>query len=336
MTTTDFSRHLTKFLCDYLPSQRNVSANTVKSYRDTFMLLLRYCREHQNLVLEQLQITQLDAPLITDFLLHLETERHCSIATRNQRLAAIHAFFHYLQTEQPEYLMHCQRILAIPSKRRDRPEVGYLSAEDLAAILAQPDLSTPAGRRDAVLLSVLYDTGARVQEVIDLAIRDVRLESPALIRLTGKGGKMRNVPLMERTVSLLKNFFQEHDYRSSPQGCEPVFRNRDGKPLSRSGVRYILNKYVKQARAVHPTLRDDISPHMLRHTKAMHLLQGGNPLVVIRNILGHTDVKTTEIYARADMEMKRRALASISDNLPKLKIPSWLKTPDLLDWLRRL
>ena len=336
MTANDFPRLLTKFLGEYLPSQRNMSSNTIKSYRDTFMLLLRYCRERKNIILEQLEITRIDAVLIVDFLSYLETERHCSTATRNQRLAAMHAFFRFLQTEQPEYMLHYQRILAIPSKRRERPEVGYLSGDDLSAILAQPDLSTSAGRRDAVLLSVLYDAGARVQELIDLNVRDLRLEAPAQVRLTGKGRKIRSVPLMKQTVSLLKQYFKEHGFNIIKLDRTPVFRNRKRERLSRSGIRYILKKYVDQAKAVCPTLREDISPHMLRHSKAMHLLQAGNPLVVIRNILGHTDVKTTEIYARADMEMKRRALSTIADDSPTPDIQSWQKNPDLLEWLRNL
>ena len=336
MTANDFPRLLTKFLGEYLPSQRNMSSNTIKSYRDTFMLLLRYCREKKNIILEQLEITQIDAALIVDFLSYLETERHCSATTRNQRLAAIHAFFRFLQTEQPEYMLHYQRILAIPSKRHKRPEVGYLSGDDLAVILAQPDLSTSEGRRDAVLLSVLYDTGARVQELIDMNVRDLRLETPAQVRLIGKGRKMRNVPLMLQTVRLLKQYFKEHDFNTLKHNQEPVFRNRKGERLSRSGIRYILKKCVDQAKAVYPTLREDISPHMLRHSKAMHLLQAGNPLVVIRNILGHTDVKTTEIYARADMEMKRQALLTIADASPTPDINSWKKNPDLLEWLKNL
>jgi len=166
------------------------------------MLLLRYCREKKHIILEQLDITQIDITLITNFLSYLETERHCSAATRNQRLAAIHSFFRFLQMEQPEYMLHYQRVLTIPSKHRKRPEVSYLSGDDLATILAQPDLATSGGRRDAVLLSVLYDTGSRVQELIDLNVRDLRLETPAQIRLTGKGRKMRSVPLMSPTPDI--------------------------------------------------------------------------------------------------------------------------------------
>lgn len=336
MNSNDFPRLLTKFLGDYLPSQRNLSVNTVKSYRDSFILLLRYCRSERNIILDQLTVTQINVDLITAFLSHLETKRHCSAATRNQRLAAIHAFFRFLQTEEPEHMLQGQRVLAVPLKRHERPEVGYLSANELKVILAQPDLSTSEGRRDAVLLSLLYDTGARVQELIDLSFCDIRLEAPAQIRLIGKGYKVRSVPLMAHTVRLLKQYYEEQEVKPQIDNNKPVFCNRKRERLSRSGIRYILKKYADRARLTCPTLRKDIFPHMLRHTKAMHLLQAGNPLVVIRNILGHTDVKTTEIYARADMEMKSRALSTIADNVPSPDLPSWKKNSDLLEWLRSL
>lgn len=336
METNDFPRLLTKFLGDYLPSQRNLSVNTVKAYRDTFMLLLRFCRDERRIDLDQLTVARFDADLIIAFLSHLETERRCSPATRNQRLAAIHAFFRFLRVEDPQYMLQSERILGIPLKRHERPEVGYLTPDDLAVILAQPDLSSAEGRRDAVLLSLLYDTGARVQELIDIYVHDVRLEAPAQIRLTGKGRKVRSVPLMKQTANLLKQYLQERESTGRGDQKAPLFSNRKGEHLSRSGVRHILRKYVERSRITRPTLRQAISPHMLRHTKAMHLLQAGNPLVVIRNILGHTDVKTTEIYARADMEMKRRALESVENAAPAPELPSWQKNPDLLEWLRNL
>jgi len=227
-------------------------------------------------------------------------------------------------------------VLAIPQQRYARPELGYLRAEDLAVILAQPNLTTSRGRRDAVLLSLLYDTGARVQELIDLAVRDVRLETPAQVRLSGKGRKVRSVPLMEGTVNLLAAYFKEHRLEPLEKEDEPLFRNRDGRRLSRSGVRYILQKYVQKARTLRPGLRERISPHTLRHTKAMHLLQAGNPLVVIRNILGHAEVRTTEMYARADMEMTRKALQTVADSSPTHAYPSWRDTPGLLETLRNL
>ena len=227
-------------------------------------------------------------------------------------------------------------MLAIPKHRCARPEIGYLQVEDLAVILAQPNLTTTQGRRDAVLLSLLYDTGARVQELIDLSVRDVRIEIPAQVRLSGKGRKSRSVPLMARTVNLLTEYLKEHRLEPSQAETFPLFCNRAGGRLSRSGVRYILQKYVQKARTVRPALREGISPHTLRHTKAMHLLQAGNPLVVIRSILGHAEVQTTEMYARADMEMTRKALETIAGASPAPELPSWRKNTSLLEALRNL
>src|SRR6266511_1092539 len=187
MKPTDLSVHVTNFLTHYLAAQRNLSPNTVKAYRDVFTLLLRFCRDVRGIALERLSLAQVDAPLVEAFLDHLSKDRHASIRTQNHRLAALHAFFRYVQSEVPEHLLQSQQVLAIPLRRHAHPIVGYLTKEYLAQILAEPDLRTRAGRRDAVLLSVLYDTGARVQELIDLTVGDVRLDPPAQLGLLGKG-----------------------------------------------------------------------------------------------------------------------------------------------------
>jgi site-specific recombinase XerD len=336
MTPTDFAEALTRFLGQYLPAQRNVSPHTISAYRDTFSLLLRYCRDVQGTPPERLRLQQVNVPLVLDFLNHLQQERQCQTSTRNYRLAALHAFFRYLQTEDPKAILQCQRILAIPLKRCQRPIVTYLLPEDLKIILAQPDLTTSDGRRNAVLLSLLYDTGARVQEIIDLCVGDVRLQSPAQVKLHGKGRKMRAVPLMEPTVHLLQEYMQERQLDLPKSTGQPLFFNRSGFHLSRFGIRYILQKYNTQARAKHPHLQETISPHVLRHSKAMHLLQAGVPLVIIRNILGHTDVKTTEVYAKADLEMKRQALEKVAHISPTQSLSSWQTNKELLDWLKSL
>jgi integrase/recombinase XerD len=337
MRSTDFATHLTAFLSHYLPAQRNVSPNTIRAYRDAFVLLLRYCRDVRRLAPDRLSLEQIDPPLVLDFLDHLEKERRSAARTRNLRLTAVHAFFRYLQTEEPGLLLRCQRILAIPLQRCAPPAVEYLSPPSLAAILRQPDLARRAGRRDAVLLSLLYDTGARVQELIDLSVRDVRLESPAQVRLTGKGRKTRVVPLMNSTVDLLRDYLREQGLIIPEQFDRPLFGNRFGGRLSRSGIRYLVEKYVREAGTAEPAVRlPKVSPHTFRHSKAMHLLQADNPLVVIRDFLGHADIKSTEIYARADLEMKRRALEKASTKSPTPSLPSWQKDKGLLEWLMSL
>src|SRR5437879_10832671 len=186
MKPTDLSIHVTSFLTHYLAAQRNLSPNTIKAYRDVFTLLLRFCRDVQGIAPEKLRLKQVDVSLVEAFLDHLETERESSPRTRNHRLATLHAFFRYVQAEEPAHMLQCQKILAIPLRRHARPTVAYLSKEELAEILAQPDLRTSAGRRDAGLLSVLYDTGARVKQLIDLSAGEVRLDPPATFSHLGQ------------------------------------------------------------------------------------------------------------------------------------------------------
>ena len=336
MKPTDFSIHVTNFLTHYLGAQRNLSSNTIKAYRDVFTLLLRFCRDVRGIAPEKLCLEQIDVSLVEAFLDYLGAERNCSPRTRNHRLAALHAFFRYVQAEEPAHMLPCQKILAIPQQRHARPIVTYLSKEELAEILAQPNLRTATGRRDAVLLSVLYDTGARVQELIDLSVGDVRLDPPAQLRLLGKGRKTRAVPLMESTVQLLRQHIQENRLDRAEQFDEPLFQNARHQRLSRSGIRYILQKYLVRARSKRPSLNRTVSPHTLRHTKGMHLLQSGISLDMIRDFLGHVDVKITQIYARANLEMKRNALEKIAEPSPVPRIPSWQQDENLLDWLRSL
>jgi len=336
MTPTSLAKPLQAFFTEYLPMQRNVSPHTIRSYRDVMTLLLRFCRDRKGLAVERLRIEHLGADLIVEFLDFLEADRGCSIRTRNQRLAALHAFMRYLQVEAPEHILHCQRVLSIPFKQHDRPVLHYLTAEQMGAVLSQPDPRTAIGRRDLALLSVLYDTGARVQEVIDLTPRDVRLEAPPQIHLTGKGRKTRVVPLMPNTVSLLADYLREHGLDQPHQLGRALFVNRHGQRFTRTGIREMIRKYSARARQSCPHLPEGISPHTFRHSKAMHMLQAGIPLVIIRDFLGHADIATSETYARADLDMKRRALEKLTPTAPAASLPSWQDDPSLLTWLRAL
>lgn len=337
MKPTDFSIHLSAYLSQYLPNQRNLSPNTIKSYRDAFVLFLRFLRDHKEMGVQSVRLDDMTVELVREFLVHLESERHVSVTTRNQRLAAIHSFFRWLQTETPQRLLQCQKILSIPIKRRRLRRIEYLHTGQLQLILDQPNLHARDGRRDAVLLSLLYDAGARVQELCDLRVRDVRIQSPALLRLLGKGNKERAVPLMESTAKLLEKYMEEWGMQNAPHRLgDPLFCNRKRKALTRSGVSYILAKHVRQAREAGADLPVKITPHVLRHTKAMHMLQSGIPLVIIRDFLGHVDVNTTEAYARADLDMKRKALEKMPCFTPAAGLPPWKKDADLLEWLRSL
>lgn len=321
MRTKDISFYITSFFSHYLVSQRNVSENTVKAYRDTFLLLFSFMSCVKGVRVDKLKIDDINRASILSFLEWLEQERHNSAATRNQRLAAIHAFFKYLQAENVELVFQCKQILSIPFKRHAKPLVQHLEEDELKAILQMPDTTKLWGRRDLVLLCLLYDTGARVQEIIDLTVGDIRLESPATVKLTGKGQKRRTVPLMSQTTQLLKNYLEEQKLAEKEQSY-PVFFNKQRKKLTRKGVAYILEKYVKQAAEVISMPTFNITPHIFRHTKAMHLLNADVNMFYIRDILGHVDISTTEIYARVDAEKKRAILEKISGATVSSSLPS--------------
>lgn len=336
MKPTDFAKALSNYLGMYLPGQRNVSTNTIRSYRDTFKLLLMYCQQSHRRSVDRLCLKDIDKALVISFLDWLENDRGNGIATRNQRLACIHGFYRYLHIEDPTGLLQYQQILSIPSKKAPVATVSHLTPDALTLILAQPDTSISSGRRDLVLLSTLYDTGARVQELIDLSVRDVRFDPPAIISLTGKGRKTRQVPLTTNTVSLLKQYIKEVFGDIGGTADRPLFHNRMHSRLTRAGIAYILKKYVKQAREKSEIVPTNVSPHQMRHTKAMLLLQSGVNLIYIRDLLGHVDIATTEIYARADTEMKRIALESAYPEIISDTLPHWTKDGNLLSWLGSL
>lgn len=331
---TDLAKYLTRFFTEYLSGIRNLSKNTIRAYRDTFRLLLVFYREVYAIPPEKLVIKKMNDKVMIQFLDWLQKERKCTNSTRNQRLAAIHTFFRYLQLQNPENLLLCQKILLIPFKKAQKAIIQHLTTEQTKRLLEQPDIRKKTGRRDLVLLSVLYDTGARVQEICDLRVRDVRLESPALIILTGKGCKSRQVPLLGNTVNLLQNYMEEHGlYRNGKQDM-PLFYNQRYAALTRGGVTHILQKYANKIKC--PDIPSKITPHILRHSKAVHLLQAGISIILIRDILGHVSVQTTEMYARVDMETKRKVLENSYSNMIPGNMPDWNQDENLLDFLENL
>ena len=336
MKPTDFAVHLTRFLSEYLPSHKNVSKNTISSYRDTFKLLIRYCQEKEGIVAEHISMNILSSSLITRFLEWLETERKCSISTRNQRLAAIHSFFRYAQGEDPSGLYHFQKVIAIPVKKASKTIVEHIAPEAMQLLLSQPDKTTHGGRRDLTLMSVLYDTGARVQELIDIKASDVILNTTAVIILNGKGNKIRRVPIMKGTVQLLERYIRENRLDVPWKNEYPLFVNKQHKKLTKEGVSYIISKYVEQARQSSSLIPAKVKPHMFRHSKAMHLLQAGVNLIYIRDFLGHADIKVTEVYARADTETKRKAIENAYPELVNSTLPDWNEDHALLTWLSEL
>lgn len=336
MKPTDFAKYLTDFLSDYLPTQKNVSKNTIYSYRDTFKLLIKFCQEARNISVERITIDILSDKLIIDFLGWLEDERKCSISTRNQRLAAIHSFFRYVQAEEPSGLFNFQKVIAIPSKRFKKSVVEYLTPEAMELLLGQPSKDTKKGRRDLTLMSLLYDSGARVQELIDIRVCDIILGTPAVITLTGKGNKIRRVPIMKNTINLLQNYLLENQLDKEWKNEYPLFTNNQHRKLTKEGVAYIISKYVTLAREKSKIVPFKVKPHMFRHSKAMHLLQAGVNLIYIRDFLGHVDLKTTEIYARIDTESKRKAIENAYSDIIVSNLPDWTKDKALLSWLSDL
>lgn len=336
MKTSDFSRFLTQYLTHYLPVQRNLSSNTIRSYRDMFKLLLIFCRDEKGLNIAKLNLAKLDKKCIEDFLLWLTNTRGSSPSTYNQRLCAIHAFFAYVMTEEPAYMEQCILISNIPSMVSPAPPAQYLTPEKLKHLLSMPDTSTAKGRRHLVLLTVLYDTAARVSELVDICMRDVRLDFPAVITLHGKGGKIRTVPLMKQTTELLRSYFAENhiDVRRNPD--MPLFWNGSRHKLTRSGITYIVRKYADMARETDTGIPTKISPHVFRHTKAMHMVQANVNPVFIKDYLGHADISTTEVYARADNEAKRAALEKATAHLDLPKASHWEQDTELIEWLSSL
>lgn len=332
MKKTDFTKALTSYFSTYLPETCGVSPNTCNSYRDAFKLLLLYFQGEKGVPANSIELRMLNRNLASDFLDWLEAQRKVSVTTRNQRLAAMKAFAHYVQYRNPEYLENCTDIIAMRPKKHEKPVIPFLTEEELKALLTQPDPSTRHGLRDLTLLSLLYDSGARVQEITDLKLKDIRLTNPAMATLTGKGRKARQVPLMKETCKLLDAYIRNFNLNSEPL-TSPLFFNQKGQALSRYGITYILKKYVSQAELDSDTRK--ISPHVLRHTKAMHLLRAGVNMIYIRDFLGHVDISTTEVYARIDAEMKRKVFEEKVPNFTPNTTMPWEEDKDLLQWLTK-
>ncbi len=337
MNPTDFSKHLSGFLIKYLPGERGVSSNTISSYKYTFLLLVTFIQEQKNINIKVLTIKCITKELVVEFLDWLQKERHNGNSTRNARLAAIHAFYRYLQYQAIDNLHEYQRILSIKNKKAEIKALNYLTIEGIALILKQPDISTMHGRRDLALLSLMYDTGARVQEIADLIASSVRFDNPCVIKIKGKGNKVRIVPMMDGQVAHLHKYMIEHKLTEKYAGQYPLFCNKHNEKLTRGGITYIVLKYAEIARKESISLiPDGISCHSFRHSKAMHLLQANVPLIYIRDFLGHTSVTTTEIYARADSKQKRDAIEkAYADVLPN-EAPMWINNDNLLEWLKSL
>ncbi len=335
MKPTDFSYYLSSFLSKYLPSEVGASKNTIASYRDTFILFLTFLKNVKGMPADRLTLSMITKDIAVEYLEWTENERCCSATTRNVRLAAINSFAHFLQYQNPDNLVEWQRILSIPVKKTEKKIINYLTLDGIKTLLKMPDQSTAAGRRDLALLTLLYDTGARVQELIDLTPSQLRFDKPYTVKLVGKGNKARIVPLMEPTKVLLKRYMEEQRLVESSANMYPLFFNKQKQKLTRAGVNYILAKYKDKARKKDNLLIPDVlTCHCLRHSKAMHLLQAGINLVYIRDLLGHSSVQITEIYAKVDSRQKREAIEKAYTEVTPKESPDWQQNHGLLDWLK--
>lgn len=315
---------LEAFFTERLLTQRRASPRTVAAYRDTFRLLLNFAHEQRGKAPSQLDIADLDAPLIGAFLNWLERDRHNGVRTRNARLAAIHSLFRYAALRHPEHANVIQHVLAIPSKRYERSVVNFLNQHEIDALLAATDRTTWTGRRDHALLVLAIQTGLRVSELTGLVLGDFELGVGAHVRCRGKGRKQRATPLTTQTVAVLRVWIRERG------GCptDPAFPTLRGGPLSSDAVQWLLAKYVSLAAQRCPSLsHKKVSPHVLRHTCAMNLLQSGVDPTVIALWLGHESVQTTQIYLHADLALKEKA---ISRTAPPNTKPGRYRPPDKL------
>jgi len=327
-----FASLLQRFFLEYLIQQRSVSPRTVESYRDTFRLLLGYAQQVLHRSPANLTLDAFNPRLVTAFLDHLETVRGNCIRSRNARLAAIHAFYRYVSLHHPPALHLAQQILAIPAKRFEKPLLGFLSEDEIRAVLAAPDSSTWAGARDGVMFAVLYNTGARVSELIDIRVQDLQLDaSPAFVRLHGKGRKLRTLPLWRQTARRVREWIDTQALKDE----QSLFCNRFGNKLTRAAVAERLALAVTTAAQRCSSLRGrHITCHTVRHATAMHLLRGGVDITVIALWLGHESPVTTHGYIEADLAMKQKALKAVA--APKIRNAFFKPKDGLLRFLESL
>ena len=334
---TALARTLVKFFKEYLPTLRGMSTHTIHSYRDGLVLYLRFVAGRKRCGIESLDTEHLTAAQAEEFLADLERVRGNGIGTRNVRLAALHTFTRFAASESPEHLAELQRILAIPFKRgSQRVPLDYLDQREVEALLATPVRPTPAQERDHALFALMFNTGARVQEVLDLKVRDVRLAPPYQVRLHGKGNKVRICPIWAHTATRLRRLIERSPWTAEPDN--PIFVNVHGAKLTRFGVRYILRKRIAVCATDVATLKDKrIHPHSLRHTTAIHLLKAGVDFATISQWLGHSSLNTTMAYARADLDLKRQALMQVFPDAPRPPRAGrvGLERLDVTGWLRR-
>lgn len=330
--TISLAPWIRRFLLDHLVGERNLSRNTQRSYRDTLLLFLPFAAKKVGKSVDRLLIEDICVETLGQFLLELERKRGCSVSTRNQRLAAVHALARFIGERSPEHIAWLAQIRSIPFKKTSKPSLAYLEKHEIEAILAVPDRRTQRGAREYALLLFLYNSGARVSEAVNLTIADLDLGSLSSVTLLGKGGKARRCPLWPQTADILTSLIAGRELR------EPVFTNRRKQPITRFGIRALVKRSAQVAARKAPSLSaKPVSTHTIRHTTAVHLLRSGVDINTIRSWLGHVSLDTTHIYAEVDLEMKVKALARCEiPSSGESSVGRWIDDPELMAFLKSL
>ena len=322
---------VTGFLTDYLPLRRGYSKNTILSYRDALKLFIVFLIEEKGLQLSSFTMSGFNRNLVAEFLVWCRS-RGASVSTANQRLAALKSFASYAQTEQIDYIASLQDIQAVRSRKSEGKEISFLNADHMALLINRPDVNTRNGLRHRAALTLLYDSGCRVQELCDIRLRDVNTGHNPVVKLHGKGDKYRTVVISEGTGNLLKEYISRQ--RNGALQDQPLIVNRTGRKLSRNGVQYMIDKYVREIHEENKAFPEHVHCHQFRHSKAMHMLAAGINIIYIRDFLGHEDISTTQIYSRADNRLKNEAINALAPKLAgETVFPDWRTDQDLLGFL---
>lgn len=336
---TDMAMLLKDFFETYLLKERGVSNHTIRSYSATFQSLYAFFKDNKGIRANKLFVKDLSRRSINDYLNWLEMEKGNKVSTRNSRLASVKAFCHYAQYKDFKNLARWQDILSIKSKKADMPYMSFLTQEGMKTLLSEVPTDTIQGRRHLAILAFLYDTGARVNELISFSAHNLNLTKPYHVILSGKGRKKRIVPIHEKLVLILKAYMKDANIELNNISKQPLFVNAYGRKLTSAGLTHIIMMYADKVRENFPALMPKrLSPHSFRHSKATHLLQAGMNIIYVRDFLGHSSVKTTETYVRMDSEQKRKALeAAAADIVPQSQtIEVWNDDEKLLNWLKGL
>ena len=335
MKTTDFALYLNRYFTVYLPNESGSTPMTIDSYRYAFILYLTYMQEELHISADKVRISDLTHRNVLLFLGWLQGKRQNGVATRNQRQSAINSFVRFLMYEFPEHLDEYQRILGIPIKKAPQKEISYMKTDGVKLLMDQIDVESSGGLRDYVILSFLYTTGLRVSELINIRVKDLSLHEPYTLLLHGKGQKSRYVPLMRNIVPFIQKYLTHEGYDRQEKLGEWLFKNHMNTQFTRQGINYLVSKYAKRAREINvEIIPRDLSPHKIRHTTAMGLVDSGVDLIYIRDLLGHVSVKTTEVYAKADVRRKREAIEAASKKIVPKKMAEWDNNTDLKQWLK--